>query len=63
MYTKVQQASDGTVQSWVSMVIDISRLKWFEKAQTRQLDEALAARKAQDEFIDMLVLNLWHTLR
>ncbi|KAH9826682.1 Hybrid signal transduction histidine kinase K, partial [Teratosphaeria destructans] len=43
---------DGSVQAVAATIVDISYLKWAEDVQRRRTDEALEAKRQQENFID-----------
>lgn len=44
---------DGTVESYLCVMTDISRFKWAEQVQKTRIEEALAAKRKHENFIDM----------
>ncbi|KAF2121178.1 hypothetical protein BDV96DRAFT_594405 [Lophiotrema nucula] len=44
---------DGNVMSVMGTLFDISQFKWAETVQRRMIDEALEAKRQQENFIDM----------
>ncbi|KAK8050223.1 hypothetical protein PG994_011953 [Apiospora phragmitis] len=44
---------DGTVASFLCVMTDISRFKWAEQVQKTRTEEALAAKRKHENFIDM----------
>ncbi|KAK8137951.1 hypothetical protein PG984_001331 [Apiospora sp. TS-2023a] len=44
---------DGTVSSYLCVMTDISRFKWAEQVQKTRIEEALAAKRKHENFIDM----------
>ena len=44
---------DGTVASFLCVMTDISRFKWAEEVQKMRIEEALAAKRKHENFIDM----------
>ncbi|KAK8055106.1 hypothetical protein PG993_000333 [Apiospora rasikravindrae] len=44
---------DGTVASYLCVMTDISRFKWAEQVQKTRTEEALAAKRKHENFIDM----------
>ncbi|KAK8020085.1 hypothetical protein PG990_005223 [Apiospora arundinis] len=44
---------DGTVASFLCVLTDISRFKWAEEVQKTRVEEALAAKRKHENFIDM----------
>ncbi|KAI9649866.1 hypothetical protein NHQ30_002448 [Ciborinia camelliae] len=45
---------DGEVKSIMSCITDISELKWAEASEARNAEEARAAKRQQEEFIDIV---------
>ncbi|CAI6337241.1 unnamed protein product [Periconia digitata] len=58
-YTWVQMSSypelddEGNVASIMGTMFDISRFKWAESVQRQRIEEALEAKRQQENFIDM----------
>jgi len=46
-------AEDGSVRAVMGTLSDISHLKWAEELQKRRMEEAVEARRSQENFIDM----------
>lgn len=46
-------AEDGSLQSVMGSITDVSHLKWVEGLQSRQLQEAAKTRRQQNEFMDI----------
>ncbi|KAK5119308.1 hypothetical protein LTR85_007664 [Meristemomyces frigidus] len=46
-------SADGTVTAVAGTLTDISQLKWAESMQKQRIDEAIEAKRQQDNFIDM----------
>ncbi len=46
-------AEDGSVRAVMGTLCDISHLKWAEELQKRRMEEAVEARRSQENFIDM----------
>lgn len=44
---------DGCVDAIIGCFMDISQHKWAEDIQTRRMNEAIDAKKLQENFIDM----------
>ncbi|KAK8088387.1 hypothetical protein PG997_003348 [Apiospora hydei] len=44
---------DGTVASYLCVMTDISRFKWAEQVQKTRTEEAVAAKRKHENFIDM----------
>ncbi|KAK6842841.1 hypothetical protein PG995_001853 [Apiospora arundinis] len=44
---------DGTAASYLCVLTDISRFKWAEEVQKTRVEEALAAKRKHENFIDM----------
>lgn len=46
-------ADDGSVRCVMGCLSDISHFKWAEELQKRGMEEAIAAKRSQEQFIDM----------
>ncbi|KAF2219000.1 hypothetical protein BDZ85DRAFT_61750 [Elsinoe ampelina] len=44
---------DGEITGWVGIAFDISQTKWAETVQQKRLEEAVEAKRQQENFIDM----------
>ncbi|KAG8623845.1 hypothetical protein KVT40_008821 [Elsinoe batatas] len=44
---------DGEITGWVGVAFDISQTKWAETVQQKRLEEAVEAKRQQENFIDM----------
>lgn len=44
---------DGSVDTLVSCIMDISQQKWSESLQRKRTEEALASKRLHEAFIDM----------
>ncbi|TKX25946.1 histidine kinase-like protein 2 [Elsinoe australis] len=50
-YPEVNAA--GEITGWVGLAFDISQIRWAETLQQKRLDEAVEAKRQQENFIDM----------
>ncbi|KAF2157759.1 hypothetical protein K461DRAFT_236178 [Myriangium duriaei CBS 260.36] len=44
---------EGNITGWIGLLIDISQLKWAERVQELRMQEAVEAKRQQENFIDM----------
>ncbi|KAF2154476.1 hypothetical protein K461DRAFT_285782 [Myriangium duriaei CBS 260.36] len=45
--------NDGNISGWIGVLLDVSQLKWAERVQELRMQEAVEAKRQQENFIDM----------
>ncbi|GAM86488.1 hypothetical protein ANO11243_045020 [Dothideomycetidae sp. 11243] len=45
--------NEGNISGWVGVLFDVSHLKWAERVQELRMEEAVEAKRQQENFIDM----------